>query len=207
MLLFLYSFHLLYQEWIKRSQQFGFFYHTACAQQYFSVSEKHERRHGLDAELACSYAVLIYIHLDDSDAVAQHTLYLLQNGVHHLAWLAPCSKEIDQNKLATVYYVIECLHNYLSISVKRLKVYRKLHQHFLGKGSVPGLYLLLCRRVTAWEMEGLVVMLQEERGEVSQGVLLTKKSPQTPISALYPSDNCPWQRIRVEKVSSSCVQR
>ena len=32
------------------------------------------------------------------------------------------SKEIDQNKLATVYYVIKCLHNYLSISVKRLKV-------------------------------------------------------------------------------------
>ena len=58
---------------------------------------------------------------------------------------------------------------------------RKLHQHFLGKGSVPGFHLLLCRRMTAWEMEGLVVMLQEERGEVSQGVLLTKKSPQTPI--------------------------
>ena len=56
---------------------------------------------------------------------------------------------------------------------------RKLHQHFLGKGSVPGLYLLLCRRMTTREMEGLVVVLQEERGEVSQGVLLTKKSPHT----------------------------
>ena len=33
--------------------------------------------------------------------------------------------------------------------------------------------------MTAGEMEGLVVMLQEERGEVSQGVLLTKKSPHT----------------------------
>ena len=33
--------------------------------------------------------------------------------------------------------------------------------------------------MTAWEMEGLAVMLQEERGEVSQGVLLTKKSPHT----------------------------
>ena len=109
-----YSFILfifLFQERIKRSQQFGFIYHTACAPQYFSVSEKHQRRHGLDAVLACCYAVLIYIHLDDSDAVAQHTLYLLQNGVHRLARLAPCSKEIDQNKLATVYYIIECLHN------------------------------------------------------------------------------------------------
>ena len=28
-------------------------------------------------------------------------------------------------------------------------------------------------------MEGLAVVLQEERGEVSQGVLLTKKSPHT----------------------------
>ena len=54
--------------------------------------------------------------------VAQYTLYLLQNGVHRLARLAPGSKEIDQNKLATVYYIIKCLHNYLSISVKRLKV-------------------------------------------------------------------------------------
>jgi len=33
--------------------------------------------------------------------------------------------------------------------------------------------------MTAWEMEGLVVVLQEERGEVSQGVLFTKKSPHT----------------------------
>ena len=120
-----YSFILfifLFQERIKRSQQFGFIYHTACAPQYFSVSEKHQRRHGLNAVLACSYAVLVHIHLDDSDAVAQHTLHLLQNGVHRLARLAPCSKEIDQNKLATVYYIIECLHNYLSISVKRLRV-------------------------------------------------------------------------------------
>ena len=115
-------FIFLFQERFKRSQQFGFIYHTACAPQYFSVSEKHQRRHGLDAVLACCYAVLVHIHLDDSDAVAQYTLYLLQNGVHRLARLAPCSKEIDQNKLATVYYVIECLHNYLSISVKRLKV-------------------------------------------------------------------------------------
>ena len=33
--------------------------------------------------------------------------------------------------------------------------------------------------MTAREVEGLVVMLQKERGEVSQGVLLTKKSPHT----------------------------
>ena len=33
--------------------------------------------------------------------------------------------------------------------------------------------------MTPREMEGLVVMLQEERGEVSQGVLLTQKSPHT----------------------------
>ena len=81
----------LFQERIKRSQQFGFIYHTACAPQYFSVSEKHQRRHGLDSVLACCYAVLIYIHLDDSDAVAQHTLHLLRMGCialqgwHHVA--------------------------------------------------------------------------------------------------------------------------
>ena len=38
-------FIFLFQERIKRSQQFGFIYHTACAPQYFSVSEKHQRRH------------------------------------------------------------------------------------------------------------------------------------------------------------------
>ena len=43
------------------------------------------------------YSVLVHIHLDDSDVVAQHTLHLLQNGVHRLARLAPGSKEIDQN--------------------------------------------------------------------------------------------------------------
>ena len=37
-------FIFLFQERIKRSQQFGFIYHTACAPQYFSVSEKHQRR-------------------------------------------------------------------------------------------------------------------------------------------------------------------
>lgn len=115
-------FIFLCQEWIKRSQQFGFINHTACAPQYFSVSEEHECRHGLDAVLACCYAVLVHIHLDDSDAVAQYTLYLLKNRVHRLARLAPGGKEIDQNKLVTIDYIIECLHNYLSISVKRLKV-------------------------------------------------------------------------------------
>lgn len=59
----------------------------------------------------------------EQDTLAHFSpLYLLQNGVHRLARLAPGSKEIDQNKLATVYYIIKCLHNYLSISVKRLKV-------------------------------------------------------------------------------------
>ena len=94
---------------------------------------------------------------------------------------APQLAALPQFCSSPAYYVVECLHIYLSISVKRLKVSWKLHQHFLGKGSVPGFYLLLCRRMTAREMEDVVVMLQEERGEVSQGILLTKKSPQTPI--------------------------
>ena len=32
-------------------------------------------------------------------------------------------------------------------------------------------------------------------------------SPQTLLSRLSPSDNCPWRRIRVGIISSSCVQR
>ena len=77
------------------------------------------------------------------------------------------------------YALYWCCLLYTSIFVKRLKVCRKLHQNLLGKGSVPCLYLLFSRRMTAREMEGVVVVLQEERGEVSQGVLLTKKSPHT----------------------------
>ena len=117
-----YSGHLLLQEWIKRCQQFGFLYHTACAPQDFSVAEEHQRGYRLNAVLACCCAILVHIHLDDADSVAQYVFYLLQNGAHHLTRLAPCSKEIDQNKLVAIYYIIECLHNYLSISVKRLKV-------------------------------------------------------------------------------------
>ena len=108
------------------------------------VLEEHQRRNGLNAVLACCYAIFIHIHLDDTDAVAQNLLYLFQNGVHRLARLAPCSKEINQNKLVAIDYVIECLHNYLSISVKQLNFCRKLHHHFLGKGSVQDLYTLLC---------------------------------------------------------------
>lgn len=121
-LLLLYFVHLLLQEWIKRCQQFGFLYHTACAPQDFSIAEEHQRWYRLDAVLACCCAILVHIHLDDADSVAKYVFYLLQNRVHHLTRLAPCSKEINQNKLAAIYYVIECLHNYLSISVKRLKV-------------------------------------------------------------------------------------
>ena len=44
----------------------------------------------------CSYPVLVHIHLDDADSVTRHFLHLLQDGVHNLAWLAPCGKEIDQ---------------------------------------------------------------------------------------------------------------
>ena len=59
--------------------------------------------------------------------------------------------------------------------------------------------------MTAWEMEGLDVMLQEERGEVSQSVLLTKKSPHTiliiwgtflnPLAAVAPGAYVVWQNL------------
>lgn len=73
--------------------------HAACSPQHFAVSEQHECGHRLYAILVCSHPILVYIHLDDADSVTQHCLHLLQDGVHHLAWLTPCGEEIDQDKL------------------------------------------------------------------------------------------------------------
>lgn len=90
--------------------------------QYFSVTEKHECWHGLYAVLACCYAVLIHIHLDDSDAVAQYTLHLLKNVVYRLARLAPSGKKNfftlftfpRRNAVITcisVIYIVVCAFN------------------------------------------------------------------------------------------------
>ena len=58
-------------------------------------------------------------------------------------------------------------------------VFRKLYEHFGGKGGVPGLHFLFSRSVAAKKMEGIAVLLQKKRRELSQCVLLTKKSPYT----------------------------
>ena len=58
-------------------------------------------------------------------------------------------------------------------------LFRKLYEHFGGKGGVPGLHFLFSRRVAAREMKGVAVVLHKKRREVSQCVLLTKKSPNT----------------------------
>ena len=58
-------------------------------------------------------------------------------------------------------------------------VFRKLYEYFGGKRSVPGLHFLFSRSVAAKKMEGIAVLLQKKRRELSQCVLLTKKSPYT----------------------------
>ena len=49
----------------------------------------------------------------------------------------------------------------------------------VARGGVSGLHFLFSRRVAAREMKGVAVVLHKKRREVSQCVLLTKKSPNT----------------------------
>ena len=88
--------------------------------------EQHECGHKLYAILVCSYPTVVHIHLEDADTVTQYSLHLLtsssssllrvarasstlrslvhrfEDGVLHLARLAPCGKEIDQDQLVAL---------------------------------------------------------------------------------------------------------
>ena len=86
----------LLQKRVYRCQQLRFLHYAARPPQHFAVFEQHECGYRLYAILVCSHPILVHIHLDDADSVTQHFLHLLQDGVHHLAWLAPCGEEINQ---------------------------------------------------------------------------------------------------------------
>ena len=101
---------ILSDKWVNRCQQICFLHHAAGSPKHFALSEQHQSRHRLYAILACRGTIHVHINLDDTDALAQHFFYLLENGVHQLAWLAPCGVEIDQYELATVDYIVECFH-------------------------------------------------------------------------------------------------
>ena len=88
--------------------------------------EQHECGHRLYAILVCTYPIVVHIHLEDADTVTQYSLHLLtsssssllrvarasstlrslvhrfEDGVLHLARLAPCGKEIDQDQLVAL---------------------------------------------------------------------------------------------------------
>ena len=51
------------------------------------------------------------------------------------------------------------------------------HHHLGSKRCVPCFHFLFCWSMAAWEMIDIVVVLHKQWGEVSKGVLLTKKSP------------------------------
>jgi len=54
--------------------------------------------------------VFIHIHLDDAETVAQLGFQLFQNGVHGLTGTAPGGKEIGQDQLAAIDYIVEGFH-------------------------------------------------------------------------------------------------
>ena len=75
---------------------------SALSPLHLSALEEHQRGYRLDAHLHGGRLVLVNVDLDDSDAVAEFLLELFQHWVHHLAWSAPGSVEVNQRELAAL---------------------------------------------------------------------------------------------------------
>jgi hypothetical protein len=56
------------------------------------------------------FEVLIHIHFDDAQAVAQRLFDVLQDRLHQLAWLAPCSEKVAKTSrspaMTSLYFSI-----------------------------------------------------------------------------------------------------
>ena len=88
---------------------------------------------------------------------------------------------INAEKSLTLYPIFE----YFMISVREIRGNRNLlhltikQAKLLNEGHVPSLDLLSRRRVATREVEAVEIVLQKQRLEVCQRVLVTKDSPYT----------------------------
>ena len=56
----------------------------------------------------CGGVLFVNINFDNAQSVAHGLFHFFEDGVHHLARLAPCGEEIDQHGLVVGYDVVEC---------------------------------------------------------------------------------------------------
>ncbi len=82
----------------------------ALPPQHIAIAEQHERWHRLNVVVHRETLILIHIELDDTNAIPELILQLLENRVHHLTRTAPGSIEVNQRQLAAVDDLIEFLH-------------------------------------------------------------------------------------------------
>lgn len=103
----------------------------------------------------------------------------------HLFWTYPiCLFTIDS---LVNHHALQCLGVKCRIDELVLATFEMLeisfffcwilHQHLGSKRCVPSFHFLFCWSMTARKMIDIVVVLHKQWGEVSKGVLLTKKSP------------------------------
>lgn len=95
---------------IEQCHQVCLRHHTTLPIQHLTIAEDHQGWYRANVILRCHIIVDIHIHLDNAELIPHRLLQILQYWVHHLARLAPCGKEINQNQLIARYYIIECLH-------------------------------------------------------------------------------------------------
>ena len=73
---------------------------SALAPQHFAPAEKHERRHRHDvvAVHCVQHSAVVDIHLVYIHAAVHLPLELVDGGVHHLAWPAPCGEKVHERQ-------------------------------------------------------------------------------------------------------------
>lgn len=76
-----------------------------------AITEEQESGDGLNAILHRQLFAIVYIHLENANAIAQILLQLLQNGMHGFARTTPCGIEVDQCQLFTLDDIVEVFHN------------------------------------------------------------------------------------------------
>ena len=75
-----------------------------------AVAEEHEGGNGLHTVLRRCLLVLVHIHFDNAQAVAQLLFQVLQYRVHSLARATPGGEEIDQYEAVGRDDIVEGFH-------------------------------------------------------------------------------------------------
>ena len=86
----------LFHEGIKQSQQVCPRHRSTLPIEHLAFPEQDQCRHRPDLIRGCRIAILIHIHLNDTDLITQNGLNLLQYRMHHFTRLAPGGEKVYQ---------------------------------------------------------------------------------------------------------------